>query len=50
MWEYSGPMDPDRASPEELLKDEVWSQLDQVLQLGDKDSHEGMPRPLHTVK
>ena len=23
MWEYSGPMDPDRASPEELPKDEV---------------------------
>ena len=25
MWEYSGPMYPDRASPEELPKDEVWS-------------------------
>ena len=23
MWEYSSPMDPDRASPEELPKDEV---------------------------
>ena len=25
MWEYLGPMDPDRASSEELPKDEVWS-------------------------
>ena len=23
MWKYSGPMDPDRASPEELPNDEV---------------------------
>jgi len=23
MWAYSGPKDPDRASPEELAKDEV---------------------------
>ena len=50
MWEYSGPMDPDRVSPEELLKDEVWSRLDRVLQLMDKDSLEGTPRPLHTMK
>jgi len=31
MWAYSGPMDPDHKSSEELPKDEVWSRLDQVL-------------------
>ena len=31
MWEYSGPMDPDRASPKELSRDEVWSCLSRVL-------------------
>jgi len=31
MWEYSGPTDPDRASLEELSRDEVWSYLDWVL-------------------
>ena len=50
MWEYFGPMDPDRASPEEVPKDEVWSQLDRVLQLRDKDSLEGKPGPLHAMK
>ena len=50
MWEYSGPMDPDRASPEELPKDEVWSRLDRVLQLRDKNSLEGTPSPLHATK
>ena len=50
MWEYISLMDPDHASPEELPKDEVWSQLDQVLQLRDKDSLEGMPGPLHATK
>ena len=50
MWEYSSPMDPDRASPEELPKDEVWSHLDRVLQLRDKYSLEGMLGPLHAVK
>ena len=25
MWLYSNPMDPDRVSPVELAKDEVWS-------------------------
>ena len=50
MWAYSGPTDPDRASPEELTKDEVWSRLDRVLQLRDKDSLEGMPGPLHAAK
>ena len=50
MWEYLGPMDPDRASPEELPKDEVWSQLDWVLQLRDQDSLEGKLGPLHAMK
>ena len=27
MWAYYGPTNPDRASPEELAKDEVWSSL-----------------------
>ena len=31
MWEYSGPMDPDRALPEELSKYEVWSYLGRAL-------------------
>ena len=31
MWMYSGPSDPDRASPEELPDDEVWSRLGWVL-------------------
>ena len=50
MWAYSGPSDPDRASPEELVKDKVWSRLDWVLQLRDKESLEGKPGPLHVVK
>ena len=50
MWEYSGPMDPDCALLEELLKDKVWSRLDRVLQLRDKDSLEGTPGPLHAAK
>ena len=31
MWEYSGPTDPNHASPEELSRDEVWSYLNRVL-------------------
>ena len=50
MWMYSGPTDPDHMSPEELVKDEVWSWLDGVLQLRDKESFEGKSRPLHAVK
>ena len=50
MWLYFGPMDPNRALSVELAKDEVWSRLDQVLQLRDKESLEGKPRPLHAVK
>ena len=43
-------MDPNHASLEELSKDEVWSHLDWVLQLGDDQSLEGRPRPLHAMK
>ena len=50
MWNYLGPIDPNRASPEELAKDEVWSRLDRVLQLRDKESLEGKPGPLHAAK
>ena len=50
MWEYSGPTDPDRTSSEELSRDEVWSYLDRVLQLGDDESLEGTPGPLHAMK
>ena len=50
MWAYSGPTDPDHASPEELSKDELWSRLDQVLQLRDKDPLKGKPGPLYAMK
>ena len=50
MWAYSGPTDPDRMSPEELAKVKVWSRLDRMLQLRDKESLEGKPRPLRAAK
>jgi len=50
MWEYIGSTDPDRTSPEELSRGEVWSYLDWVLQLGDDESLEGTFRPLHATK
>ena len=50
MWNDLGPTDPDRASPEELAKDEVWSRLDRVLQLRAQDSLKGKPGPLHAIK
>lgn len=50
MWEYLSPMDPNRASPKELPKAEVWSRLDRVLQLRDRDSLEGKLGPLHAAK
>ena len=49
MWKYNGPMDPDRALPEELLNDEVWSHLDQVLQLRPRETLDGKPGPLNSV-
>ena len=47
MWRYGGPSDPDRASPEELPDDEVWSHLDRVLQLKPKEKVDGKPRPFN---
>ena len=49
MWRYGGPSDPDRASPEELANDEVWSHLDRVLQLKPKEKVDGKPRPLNAL-
>ena len=50
MWEYFGPTDPDRASLEELSKDEVQDYLGWALQLRDEDSLEGTPGPLNAMK
>ena len=47
MWRYSGSSDPDRASPNELPDDKVWSRLDNVLQLKPKEKVEGKPIPLN---
>ena len=47
MWRYGGPSNPDRASSEELPDDEVWSHLDQVLQLKPKEKVDGKPGPLN---
>ena len=46
---YSGPSDPDRASPEDLPDDEVWSHLDRVLQLKPKERVEGKPAPFNSA-
>ena len=48
MWMYSGPLDPDRASPEDLPDDEVWSCLSWVLQLKPKERVEGRPVPFNS--
>ena len=50
MWEYFGLMDPNRASPEELSKDEVWGYLGWALQLRDEYSLEGTLEALHAAK
>jgi hypothetical protein len=34
MWEYAGPMDPDRVSPKEVPDDEVSSWMELVLKVG----------------
>ena len=47
MWRYSGVMDPDRASPKDLLDDEVWSRLGRVLQQKPKEKVHGKPTPLN---
>ena len=49
MWLYSGPSDPDHASPEDLPDDEVWSHLDRVLQLKPKERVEGKPAPFNSA-
>ena len=48
MWLYSGPSDPDRASPEDLPNDEVWSRLGWVLQLKPRERVEGRPVPFNS--
>ena len=48
MWLYSGPSDLDRASPEDLLDDEVWSHLGQVLQLKPREKVKGRPMPFNS--
>ena len=50
MWLYSGPTDPDRMSPVELAKDEVWIRLDWVLQLKARETLERKLEPLHARK
>ena len=47
LWEYGGRSDPNRASPEELLDDEVWSRVDRVLQLRPRETVVGKPIPLN---
>jgi len=47
MWEYGGRSDPNRASPEELLDDEVWSHVGWVLQLRPREMVVGKPIPLN---
>ncbi|RLM52734.1 hypothetical protein C2845_PMPSC055481 [Panicum miliaceum] len=41
MWEYTGPADPDRVSPEETLDDEVWSWVELVLKVGNQQTIDG---------
>ena len=49
MWKYSGPSDPDRASPEKLPNDNVWSRLDRVLQTKPKEKVNGKPAPFNSI-
>ena len=48
MWLYNGPSDLDRASPEDLPDDEVWSRLGRVLQLKPRERVEGRPVPFNS--
>ena len=50
MWMYTGLMDLDYTSLEELATGEVWSWLDRVLQLRAKETLDGKLGPLHTAK
>ena len=47
MWKYGGRSDLDRASPEDLPDDEVWSCLAWVLQPRPKDTVVGKPIPFN---
>ena len=49
MWKYSGPSDLDRASPEELPDDKVWSHIGGVLQLKPKERVNGKPAPFNSA-
>ena len=49
MWKYNSPTNPDRASPEELPNDEVWSRLDRVLQTKPKEKVNGKPAPFNST-
>ena len=48
MWLYGGPSELDRASPEDLPDDEVWSCLGWVLQLKPKERVIGKPMPFNS--
>ena len=50
MWNFLGPTTLDRASPKELAKDKVWSWLNRMLQLSNKESLERKPGPLHATE
>ena len=47
MWMYGGRSDPDHASPEELLDDEIWSHVGRVLQLRPGETVVGKPVPFN---
>ena len=47
MWTYGGRSDPDRASPEKLPDDEIWSHIGQVLQLRPGETVVGKPIPFN---
>ena len=47
LWEYGGRSDPNRASPEELPDDEVWSRVGRVLQLRPRETVMGKPIPFN---
>ena len=47
MWTYGGRSDLDRASPEELSDDEIWSRVGRVLQLRPNETVVGKPIPFN---
>ena len=47
MWEYGGRSDPDRASPDELPDDEIWSRIGRVLQLRPREMVVGKSIPFN---